>query len=206
MKQISYGNTDSDCNGKLTSSTPSVKLEWEDQSIISNLYGSYNYNNILAAICIGNYFKVAPDRIKSAIEEYHPTNNRSQIINSNSNTLFLDAYNANPTSMNAAIEAFSENDAKNKLMLLGDMLELGDISKEEHQKIVNKTKTLNINAIFIGNEFSAINNKFNYTYLENVNQVIEWLKHSRLTNHQILIKGSRGIRLEQSAIFLQQNS
>lgn len=206
LKKISYGNSDSDCVGKLLSSTPAVKLEWEDQSIISNLYGSYNYDNILAAISIGNYFKVSPNSIKNAIEEYYPTNNRSQIINTNSNTVFLDAYNANPTSMNAAIEAFSENDVKNKLMLLGDMLELGDISKEEHQKIVNKTKALNINAIFIGNEFNAINNKFNYTYLENVDQVIEWLKHSGLTNHQILIKGSRGIRLEQSATFLQQNS
>ncbi len=205
LNPISFGNTDSDCNGKLTSSTPAVILEWEDQTIVSNLYGSYNYNNILAAICIGNYFKVSPNNIKSAIEEYYPTNNRSQIINANSNTLFLDAYNANPTSMNAAIDTFSENDSHNKLMLLGDMLELGEISKEEHQKIVNKTKELNINAIFIGNEFRAIDNKYNYTYLENVDQVIDWLKLSGLMNHQILIKGSRGIRLEKTAAFLQQN-
>lgn len=206
LNKVSYGNSNSDCIGKLISSTPFVKLEWEDQLITSNLYGSYNYNNILAAICIGQYFKVPTESIKTAIEEYFPTNNRSQIIKANSNTIFLDAYNANPTSMNAAIDTFNENESKNKLMILGDMLELGNISKEEHQKIVNKTKELKINAIFIGNEFNSINNKYNYSYIENVDKVIDWLKHSGLTNHQILIKGSRGIKLEQSAAFLQQSS
>jgi UDP-N-acetylmuramoyl-tripeptide--D-alanyl-D-alanine ligase len=203
LNKISYGDSNSDCIGKLISSTPSVKLEWEDQLITSNLYGSYNYNNILAAICIGQYFKVPAESIKIAIEEYLPTNNRSQIIKANSNTIFLDAYNANPTSMNAAIDTFNENESKNKLMILGDMLELGNISKEEHQRIVNKTQELKINAIFVGNEFNSINNKYNYSYVENVDKVIDWLKHSGLTNHQILIKGSRGIKLEQSATFLQ---
>ena len=206
LNKISYGNSDSDCNGELLSSTPAVKLKWEGQLITSNLYGSYNYNNILAAISIGNYFKVSPNNIKKAIEEYYPTNNRSQIVKANNNTIFLDAYNANPTSMNAAIDTFSENNSKNKLMLLGDMLELGDISKEEHQKIVNKSKRLNLNAVFIGNEFNSINDKFNYIYIENVEQLIDWLKHSGLTDHQILIKGSRGIKLEKSAAFLQQSS
>jgi len=205
LNTISYGNKGADCSAKLLSSTPSVNLEWNNINIKSNLYGAYNYQNILVAICIGKYFKVSPNNIKKAIEEYFPTNNRSQIINVNSNTLFLDAYNANPTSMNAAIDTFSENDSNNRLMLLGDMLELGEISKDEHQKIVDKTKALNINAIFIGNEFSSIKTKYNYTYLENVDQVIDWLKHSGLTNHQILIKGSRGIRLEKTAAFLQQN-
>jgi len=205
LKTISYGNQTANCSGKLISSTPSVKIEWNKININTNLYGAYNYQNILAAICIGKYFKVSPSNIKKAIEEYFPTNNRSQIINANSNTLFLDAYNANPTSMNAAIDTFSENDSKNRLMLLGDMLELGEISKDEHQKIVNKTNALNINAIFIGNEFSSIKIKYNYTYMENVEQLIDWLKLSGLTNHQVLIKGSRGIRLEKTAAYLQQS-
>ena len=204
INTYSYGNIDSDCYAKLTSSTPSVKLEWNNDIITANLYGAYNYQNILAAICIGKYFNVAPKDIKNAIEEYYPTNNRSQIIESNTNTIFLDAYNANPTSMNAAIDTFSENTSKNKIMILGDMLELGGISKEEHQKIADKTDELKINTLFIGKEFGSINNKYNFTYLENVDKVIDWLKHSGLVNHQILIKGSRGIRLEGAAEYLQK--
>ena len=200
-----YGNSTSDCSAELKSSTPSVKLNWNNETITANLYGSYNYQNILAAICIGNYFSVSSEDIKNAIEEYYPTNNRSQIIESNTNTIFLDAYNANPTSMNAAIDTFTENTSENKLMILGDMLELGDISQKEHQKIVDKIEALKINALFIGNEFNSINNKSNFTYLENVDKVINWLKNSELIDYQILIKGSRGIRLEGAAEYLQQN-
>ena len=203
IKKQTYGNAKANCFGKLISSTPSVKLNWNNKLITSNLYGAYNYQNILAAICIGKYFNVASDDIKKAIEEYYPTNNRSQIIENNTNTIFLDAYNANPTSMNAAIDTFIENDSSNKLMILGDMLELGDTSIEEHQAIVNRIEKLKINTLFIGKEFNSINNKYNFTYLENVDKVIEWLKHSSLINHQILIKGSRGIRLEGAAEYLQ---
>jgi len=203
IKKQTYGNAKANCFGKLISSTPSVKLNWNNKLITSNLYGAYNYQNILAAICIGKYFNVASDDIKKAIEEYYPTNNRSQIIENNTNTIFLDAYNANPTSMNAAIDTFIENDSSNKLMILGDMLELGDTSIEEHQAIVSRIEKLKINTLFIGKEFNSINNKYNFTYLENVDKVIEWLKHSSLINHQILIKGSRGIRLEGAAEYLQ---
>jgi len=204
LDRITYGGRDSDCSGKSTSSTPSVKLEWNGQTITSNLYGNYNYDNILAAICIANYFDVSPEKIKEAIENYFPTNNRSQIIEANTNTIFLDAYNANPTSMNAAIETFAENKSENKLMILGDMLELGEISQNEHQKITDKIDQLKINAIFVGNEFNSIDNKCDFTYLKDNTEVIDWLKKSTLTNHQILIKGSRGIRLESVAEYLQQ--
>jgi UDP-N-acetylmuramoyl-tripeptide--D-alanyl-D-alanine ligase len=206
IKIHSYGGKNSDCIGKLLSSTPSVKLEWNNKTITANLYGAYNYQNILAAICIGNYFDVPAEDIVDAIEEYYPTNNRSQIIESNSNTIFLDAYNANPTSMNAAIDTFSENKSENKLMILGDMLELGKTSLEEHQNIVNKIEKLKIDTIFVGNEFNSIINKYNFTYIENIDKVIDWLKHSGLTNHNILIKGSRGIRLEGAAEYLQQKN
>ena len=84
------------------------------------------------------------------------------------------------------------------------MLELGNISKEEHQAIVDKTESLKINALFIGKEFNSINNKYSFTYLENADKVVDWLKHFKLTNHQILIKGSRGIRLEEAAEYLQE--
>ncbi|MBL4593701.1 MAG: UDP-N-acetylmuramoyl-tripeptide--D-alanyl-D-alanine ligase [Flavobacteriales bacterium] len=204
LNKITYGTVNADCNGKLLSSTPSVKLEWNDETITSKLYGSYNYENILAAICIANYFKVPSNEIKEAIEEYEPTNNRSQIIEIGKNTLFLDAYNANPTSMNAAINTFIENDSDNKLMILGDMLELGNISQSEHQKIVDKVKEARINTLFVGNEFNTVSNKYDYTYLKNVGEIIDWLKHSGLINYQILIKGSRGIHLEGIVEYLQK--
>ncbi|NQX97458.1 MAG: UDP-N-acetylmuramoyl-tripeptide--D-alanyl-D-alanine ligase [Flavobacteriales bacterium] len=205
LDKITYGGSHSDCSGELTSSTPSVKLKWEGQTITSNLYGNYNYDNILAAICIANYFDVSPEKIKEAIENYFPTNNRSQIIEANTNTIFLDAYNANPTSMNAAIETFAENKSENKLMILGDMLELGEISQNEHQKITDKIDQLKIKTLFVGNEFSSIEKKYDFTYLKDNTQVIDWLKKSTLINHQFLIKGSRGIRLEKISEFLQKN-
>lgn len=204
IEKSTYGNTNANCIGKLISSIPSVKLEWNNETITSNLYGNYNFDNILAAICIGDYFGVSPREIKEAIEEYHPTNNRSQIIEINSNTIFLDAYNANPTSMNAAIDTFAENSSSNKLMILGDMLELGVISQEEHQKIVTNVEQLGINTLFIGKEFNNVPNKYNFTYLNDVTEAIDWLKHSGLVDYQILIKGSRGIRLEGIVEYLQK--
>jgi len=204
INKYTYGNTNSDCNGKLISSSPYVKLEWNNKTIISNLYGSYNYENIIAAICVGSYFNVSLEKIKEAIEEYQPTNNRSQIIEINSHTIFLDAYNANPTSMIAAISTFIENDSNNKLMILGDMLELGDISMSEHQKIVDRVEHSKINTLFIGNEFNKISNKYKFSYLKDVTEAIDWLKHSGLVDYQILIKGSRGIRLEGIVAYLQK--
>ena len=204
LNKITYGSSGADCNGILLSSTPSLKLEWNNETIFSKLYGQYNFENILAAICIGDYFDVPVNQIVNAIENYEPTNNRSQIINIESNTIFLDAYNANPTSMNAAIDTFIDNQSKNKLMILGDMLELGSISQDEHQKIVNKVKKTKINTLFVGSEFNSISNKHSFTYLKNVSEAVDWIKHSGLVDCQILIKGSRGIRLEGVVDYLQK--
>jgi len=200
--KYTYGNANADCIGQLISSTPVVKLKWKDKIITSKLYGNYNYNNILAAICIGNYFDVAPTQIQNAIENYTPKNNRSQLIKMNTNTIFLDAYNANPTSMNAAIDTFAADTSKNKLMILGDMLELGNISQQEHQAIVTKVEKLKINTLFIGNEFSAVPKKYNFTYLKDYKAAKDWLKHAKLLNYHLLIKGSRGIQLENIIAFL----
>jgi UDP-N-acetylmuramoyl-tripeptide--D-alanyl-D-alanine ligase len=204
IDKYTYGNSKSNCNVKSITSTPTVKLEWNEETITSNLYGSYNFENIAAAICIGNYFKIPSLKIKEAIENYHPTNNRSQIINIDTNTIFLDAYNANPTSMNAAIDTFAENKSENKLMVLGDMLELGNISQKEHQKIIDKVHSLKIQTLFIGNEFNAVSNKHDFVYLQDYYKVIDWLKLTGIINYQILIKGSRGIQLEKVAEYLQK--
>jgi len=154
IERINYGNSDF----QLLSSSPSVQLKWKKKLITSQLYGKYNYNNILTAICIGNYFRVPENQIVQAIESYIPSNNRSQIIKIDSNIIYLDAYNANPTSMTAAIDTFAENTAPNKLMILGDMLELGKISQKEHQKIVDKVQKFNLTTIFVGEAFPFLKN------------------------------------------------
>lgn len=204
IDKITYGSFESDCIAQLLTTNPTVKLKWNNETIDSNLYGEYNFENILAAICIGNYFKVSQDKIKQAIEEYRPTNNRSQLVKIGSNTIFLDAYNANPTSMNAAIDTFSENDSKNKLVILGDMLELGSISQQEHQKIIDKVHNLKIATLFIGNQFSNIDTPYDFIYLKNYEEAIDWIKLNKLNDCNILIKGSRGIRLEKIVEYLQK--
>ncbi len=204
IDRYTYGTSKCDCNAKLISSTPTVQLQWDNQRIYSNLYGRYNFNNMMAAICIGNYFKIPFNKIKDAIENYHPTNNRSQLIKIDSNTIFLDAYNANPTSMNAAIDTFAENNSKNKLMILGDMLELGNISQPEHQKIIDKVQTLKINTLFVGKEFNSVSEKYNFIYLQNNKEAIDWFKSIELVDFQLLIKGSRGMQLEKIVAYLQK--
>ena len=196
IESITYGNENADCSAELIQSSPNIKLKWQDIEINSHLYGDYNFYNILAAICIGHFFDVDKNDIREAINNYKPSNNRSQIIEINSNVIYLDAYNANPTSMNAAIDTFSKNPAANRLMILGDMLELGDISKQEHQKVIDKVKDLKIRTLFVGNQFSSAVNKYNFTYMKNADDVIKWLNDNAIHDHNILIKGSRGIRLE----------
>lgn len=208
IKQVTYGINDRNCSGKIISSSPTLQLEWncnatEVQTIESNLYGSYNFDNILAAICIGKHFDVSDNLINEAINEYAPSNNRSQIIKTETTTIFLDAYNANPTSMKASVDDFSKIDAKNKLMILGDMLELGNISNDEHQKMIDTIESLKIETIFVGKEFNAVKNKYLFKYLKNYTEVIGYLNTLSLNDYNILIKGSRGIQLEKVAEYLQ---
>lgn len=176
---------------------PFVKVKFKDISIQSKLIGKYNYNNIAAAIAIGNYFKVSINDIKNAIENYEPANNRSQIINKGTLKIILDAYNANPSSMIAALENFSALKDKHKIVILGDMFELGENSKEEHQQITDLASSLNFdNLILIGKAFSAINakNALTYTCFEDFKASN---KDLNLKNATLLIKGSRGMSLER---------
>ena len=163
----------------------------------SRLLGDYNFNNLMTAICIGRYFRVPPKKIKQAIENYIPTNNRSQLIERESNTFILDAYNANPTSMKNALENFSKIESKKKIVILGDMLELGDFSKEEHEKIIEQAKTLDLEEIIlVGKEFSKIEDK-DVLHFENVELLKTWFDKRYFNKTYFLIKGSRGIRLEK---------
>jgi len=203
LNKYTYGKHQSDCSASLLSETPSIKLNWSNTEINATLYGGYNFYNILLAICVGQFFKVPKEKIAKGIETYVSSNNRSQLIKTSDYEIYLDAYNANPSSMNVAIDSFSSNNSENKIMILGDMLELGDISFDEHQNIINKVKELNIDSFFIGNEFGKSKNKYDFNYFNNSDELITYLKENKLPFSSILIKGSRGIRLEKVAEYLR---
>lgn len=179
---------------------PFVKIIYDDITINSQLIGLYNASNICVAITIGLYFKIDKNLIKQAIENYIPDNNRSQIMTKNSHEIVLDAYNANPSSMKLALENFLELEKKNKMVIIGDMFELGDESLLEHKSIVDFLKQSNqdFTAYLIGNDFfanSVISNNLKF-YKTFESFSTEFIKH-KIQNHTILIKGSRGMALER---------
>ncbi len=207
---ISYASENSAIiTGELISLSPFVEMNWKKDDIVSNriqtqMIGKYNFYNFLAAICIGNYFGVESSEISSAIAEYSPTNNRSQVQKTSKNTLILDAYNANPTSMKSALESFALVEHADKFVILGDMFELGNESSKEHQKIVDLIKTINLPAICIGKNFSAIlvNQETKIQSFESKDEASIYIQDLNLANKLILLKGSRGIGLESIVPFL----
>ena len=168
--------------------------------IKTNLAGGYNLENALAAVCIGNYFGVSPFEIVEAIEEYRPSNNRSQFVKTAHNQLLMDAYNANPTSMNAALENFTAFDAPLKGVILGDMLELGDASHEEHQKIADKLTGMKLDMVLLfGKEFAKCKVPSNFILFDDNSLVINYIESLNPQGYLFLIKGSRGMKLENVA-------
>ncbi len=177
---------------------PFAKVDYNDISIVSNLIGVYNTTNICAAIAIGKYFNVPDLDIKMAIESYIPTNNRSQMITKNSNQVILDAYNANPSSMAVAIANFLQLAATEKVMILGDMFELGTESLKEHENILNLITDASVDCHFVGKDFYAVKQqKSNYHFYENFEQLKSNIVFNSIQNKTILIKGSRGMALER---------
>jgi UDP-N-acetylmuramoyl-tripeptide--D-alanyl-D-alanine ligase len=163
----------------------------------SKLIGSYNFDNILAAACIGHYFKIDPLLIQKAIENYTPSNNRSQLIETGTNKIIMDAYNANPTSMMAALQNFILINHPEKVLILGDMLELGPESETEHQKIVDFISANKFEQIFlVGKNFSQTNGPKTKKF-DNAELLTDYLTKQPFKNKLILIKGSRGISLEK---------
>lgn len=179
---------------------PMVNVNYNGFTIKSNLIGIYNANNINAAITIGNYFKVADELIKEAIENYIPENNRSQLIKKNDNEIILDAYNANPSSMLAAITNLIQIEKKNKTAILGDMFELGIESLSEHKKIIELLEQQPyLTSYCIGKHFYSNKIKSNHIFFfEDFISFSKYLLENKIFKNFILIKGSRGMELEKT--------
>ncbi len=166
------------------------------KSIHTHLVGAYNLPNVLAAVAVGNYFKVPDDKIKAALENYIPSNSRSQMIEKDGNKIILDAYNANPSSMKAAIENFAGIEGQNKILMLGGMMELGDESLAEHEALIellNKYPWKNV--VLVGGDFKNVAHP--YTYFNNATEAGTWLKAQHFKNATLLIKGSRSMQMEK---------
>ena len=203
IKSALYGTTSkADCRSEITDNNPFVNLKWfspeGEKNINTKLFGSYNFENAEAAICIGNYFNVDSGKIKSAIENYEPANMRSQIIHSkNNNTIILDAYNANPSSMKLAIENFTQTNLKDKVLILGDMLETGSEEKNEHLEILSLIRENSFRNVFlVGKIFQSVCAKNEFNSFLNAVELNKNLSDKPLKNSSILIKGSRGNKLE----------
>ena len=201
IKRINFGTkTGNFVMGKLEPAGKFLDFSWkkvgEYHLVKSQIVGNYNFYNMLAAAAIGCYFGVEEESITEALIGYTPDNNRSQAIQTEKNSLVMDAYNANPSSMEAAIRNFSNLNSPNKFFILGDMLELGNESLAEHKNIVDLTQKLKLKGIFIGNEFMKIKND-SILVFESGKEAKEYLTRENLHGNTILIKGSRGIKLEQ---------
>ena len=183
---------------------PMVTVTFNKSAVHSNLIGLYNANNINAAITIGKFFNIEDTIIKKAIEKYSPNNNRSQILVKNSNKIILDAYNANPSSMEVALQNFNQLSEQNKIAILGDMFELGNESSFEHKKLIESQQN-NSNSLFyfVGKEFSKNETESsNSTFFETFEELKEHLIKNPIQNAFILIKGSRGMALERVLEFI----
>jgi UDP-N-acetylmuramoyl-tripeptide--D-alanyl-D-alanine ligase len=199
IDRITFGTEQSDFNIQLLDSSHHLLVAFDGTNIQSNLVGAYNFVNLSAAIAIGSYFKVSSEKIKAGIEAYVPSNNRSQLIKKGSNSILMDAYNANPTSMLAALENFKQTKGGNKILFLGDMFELGKDADKEHQNIVNFLIENPFGKVyFIGsNFFKASNTASHIKQFETFEELKKELISENPSNATILIKGSRGMALER---------
>ena len=208
LNKVKYSLTKKEfVTGHIENNSPTLALSWTKENdeqtyyVKSNLIGTYNAENIMAAICIGTYFDIEPKKINEALENYVPQNNRSQLTKTEHNTLIIDSYNANPTSMEAAIRNFEEMKVEGKILILGDMYELGEDSQKEHQKIVHLLEKCRFDYVFlIGKNFAATYTYF-YTFAD-MESFKTYLQENEFVDFHILIKGSRGMKMEQIIEFL----
>lgn len=198
-RRFTFDGPTSDVHIELIGMSPFIQLQFKALTYETNLIGAYNIPNVMAAIAIGYYFKIEPQDIKTGIEQYIPKNNRSQLLEKNSNTIILDAYNANPSSMEAALSHFSNLKSSYKVIILGDMFELGAMAAEEHQNLVNRLEGLNIDSCFlIGENFYKT--KTTHSKIKQFKSFDAFKKAITtivFKDTAILIKGSRGMALER---------
>jgi UDP-N-acetylmuramoyl-tripeptide--D-alanyl-D-alanine ligase len=202
LKQVTYGLPPADLAGIILDesiyASATVHFMQGVKQVTSSLFGSYNGPNILAAACTGVYFGIDATKIISAIERYQPSMNRSQIKDSGKNLLILDAYNANPSSMEQSLRAFASAPYENKVVILGDMLELGSESDSEHVSILALLETLKFKKVFlIGDIFTRLSNKEDWICFPDSDIAGLWLEHHPIRNTSVFMKGSRGMHLEK---------
>lgn len=192
------------CEMKLVNVLPTLEVAFLSRksgdllSVVTQLIGEYNFNNIMTAVAVGRYFKVPDDKMIHALGNYQSSNNRSQVLEKGSNTFILDAYNANPTSMGNALESFDRRKDNNKIAILGDMLELGEYSLDEHTAIVEKsTRLFNGNVVFVGQEFAKAVGDRPFETFPGVEELRAWYYAQHFEHTTFLLKGSRGISLEK---------
>lgn len=206
LRSYSFGvqKTAAAVNIKAVRANPFVEIEFGSMTIVSHLIGLYNANNINAALAVGKYFEVEETAIKQALESYIPENNRSQLLTRGTNHIILDAYNANPSSMAVAIANFMQLDRPNKVMILGDMFELGQESEEEHRAIVTLlSKEEKVRCYFIGKAFYDCRiDQTHCFFYDSFEAFAHALQTIKMENSTILIKGSRGMALERTLDFL----
>jgi len=196
-KVFTYGTSDADVTGELIESEPFLKVAVNDMTISTQLVGSYNLPNVLAAVAIGRYFNVPDKKIRQAIESYSPSNSRSQLIEKEEVRIILDAYNANPSSMKAAIENFEKIPAGDKILVLGAMAELGEESLDEHRTIVELIGRYRWKeVILVGGDFLKVDTP--YTTFPDAYAAGAWLKQQDLRGSFLLVKGSRSMRMERT--------
>lgn len=201
-KLIAYGTSAGNyCSGKLLSEEPFLSVEWKCEGrsgkVDTQIIGSYNFENILSAICIGNYFEVPPADIDAAISAYVSDNSRSQMIRKGTNTIILDAYNANPTSMEAALRNLEKVDHPNKIICIGDMAELGDESEKEHARIIELIRQIpHKQLILVGKNFGKLAGTIPSLHFENSALAREFVKSHPFDQALVLIKGSRSSKME----------
>jgi UDP-N-acetylmuramoyl-tripeptide--D-alanyl-D-alanine ligase len=207
-KLIYYGTENGNTiKGALKSSDPFIEVDWTNHDVSSsvktNLTGSYNFENILAAICIGDFFDMGPEEINAGLSNYQPKNNRSQLTKTEKNTVICDFYNANPSSMTAALKNIAVLSANKKTAILGDMFELGPESVGQHELIAKQASESGLDQIiFIGKDFYAFKDNIKGTFFETPAEAAIYLRENPVQDHLVLLKGSRGMKLESLLQYL----
>ncbi len=201
VKTLSYGTGEGDIRGELLGLRPFVEMKWHSGSYASpalstQMIGKYNFYNFLAAAAFGHLFEVPNDTISEALTEYKPANNRSQVVTTTHNTLIMDCYNANPTSMKSALESFAMMDHPDKLVILGDMKELGEDTEKEHQNTIEQCTELGLKGFTVGTAFRAVESTNMQLQVETTTELLDQLESHPVQGKLILLKGSRGIGLE----------